>query len=115
MYAEPNREGWERTQARLRDMDRRMRMRGGRLLVAVWPLLVPGPGADPLGPAYESIAGACAASGIRSHDLRTALRGRPAAALWVHPLDHHPNELAHRLAAESLAPAVMALSHGGPS
>ena len=45
----------------------------------------------------------------------TALSGPPAASLWVHPLDHHPNELAHRLAAESLAPAVMALSPGGPS
>jgi len=66
MYAEANREGWERTQAHLRDMDRRMRERGG-----------------------------------------------PPASLWVYPLDHHPNEVAHRLAAESLAPAVRALA-GSP-
>ena len=33
----------------------------------------------------------------------------PASSLWVHPLDMHPNEVAHRLAAESLAPVVAAL------
>jgi hypothetical protein len=31
------------------------------------------------------------------------------AQLWVHPVDHHPNELAHRLAAESLAPVALGL------
>jgi lysophospholipase L1-like esterase len=115
MYGEPNREGWERTQARLREMDRRLRARGGRLLVAVWPLLVPSDAAPALGPAHEAIARACAAAGIRGLDLRPALAGRPPAALWVHALDHHPNELAHRLAAESLAPVVRDLAPGGAS
>ena len=50
MYAEPNREGWDRTQAHLREMDRRMRERGGRLLVADWPVLLPDASADPLAP-----------------------------------------------------------------
>jgi hypothetical protein len=27
----------------------------------------------------------------------------------VHPVDHHPNEVAHRLVAEALAPAVRRL------
>jgi hypothetical protein len=36
-------------------------------------------------------------------------RGRRTADLWVHPVDHHPNEVAHRLAAESLAPVVTRL------
>jgi lysophospholipase L1-like esterase len=113
MYAEPNREGWERTQAHLRDMDRRMRERGGGLLVADWPMLVGNDTALPLAPAHEAIAHACAAAGIPHHDLRPALSGPPPASLWVHPLDQHPNELAHRLAAESLAPVVRALAKGG--
>ena len=39
-------------------------------------------------------------------DLLEALRGRPESSLWVSPIDRHPNELAHRLAAEALAPVI---------
>jgi lysophospholipase L1-like esterase len=115
MYAAPNLEGWERTQAHLRDMDRRMRERGGRLLVADWPVLMERDAADPLAPAHAAIARACAAAGIAHHDLRAVLLGPDPASLWVHPLDQHPNEEAHRLAAESLVPAVRALGAAGPS
>jgi hypothetical protein len=38
------------------------------------------------------------------------MTGRSTAELWVHPVDHHPNEIAHRLAAESLAPVVTKLA-----
>ena len=110
MYGEANREGWQRTQAYLRDMDRRMRERGGRLLVADWPVLLADDSGRPLAPAHAAIARACAAAGIAHLDLRTALSGWPAESLWVHPLDQHPNDVAHRLAAESLAPAVRALA-----
>lgn len=112
MYAEPNREGWDRTQGHLRDMQRRMRERGGRLLVADWPVLVADT-RDPLAAAHQAIARACAAAGIPHHDLRAALSGRAPSSLWVHPLDQHPNEVAHALAAESLAPVVRALAAGG--
>lgn len=115
MYAEPNREGWRRTQDHLREMDRRMRERGGRLLVADWPVLAAGEAADVLAPAHDAIARACAAAGIAHHDLRPALRAAPPASLWVHPLDQHPNDAAHRLAAESLAPIVRALAGARPS
>jgi len=106
MYGEPNREGWERTQAYLREMNRRLRARGARLLVASWPLLVYLEGDDPFASVRAEVARACAAAGIPRHDLRPALRGRRASTLWVDPLDMHPNEVAHRLAAESLAPVV---------
>jgi lysophospholipase L1-like esterase len=115
MYAAPNREGWQRTQEHLRDMERRMRMRGGRLLVADWPVLMERATADPLAPAHAAITRACVAAGIAHHDLRAALLGPDPASLWVHALDQHPNEVAHRLAAESLAPAVKALAPAGPS
>jgi hypothetical protein len=106
LYGEPNREGWERTQAYLREMNRRLEERGAGLLVASWPLLVNLEGDDPFAAAAETIARFCLSAGISRLDLRPALRGRPTESLWVHPVDHHPNELAHRLAAESLAPAV---------
>lgn len=31
----------------------------------------------------------------RSVDLLDSLAHRPAGDLWVHPTDHHPNEVAH--------------------
>jgi hypothetical protein len=45
-------------------------------------------------------------AGIARLDLLPVLRGRPDQSLWVHPVDRHPNEVANRLAAESLAPVV---------
>jgi hypothetical protein len=109
LYGPANREGWARTQDDLRDMDRKMRERGGRFLVASWPLLVDLE-AYPFVAADEAVARFCAAAGIPRVDLRTALRGRPVDSLWVHPVDHHPNEVAHRIAAEALVAPVRALA-----
>jgi hypothetical protein len=110
MYGPANQAGWERTQAHLRDMHRRMEERGGAFLVASWPLLVGLEGEDPFADTTATIHRFLLAAGIPHHDLRPALAGHPSDALWVHPVDHHPNEVAHRLAAESLAPVVRSLS-----
>ena len=108
MYAEPNRAGWERTQQYLREMNERTRAGGGRFLVATWPLLV---ALDryPFADVHERIARFCLAAGIPQHDLLPVLRAHPTEGLWVHPVDMHPNEIAHRLAAESLVGPVLAL------
>jgi hypothetical protein len=106
MYGPPNREGWERTQGYLREMNRLTRERGARFLVASWPLIVDMEGEDPFKPATETVSRFCVTAGIPWHDLRPALRGRPTSSLWVHPVDMHPNDLANTLAAESLAPVV---------
>jgi hypothetical protein len=109
LYGPPNQEGWTRTQEDMRDMDRRMRERGGRFLVASWPLLVD---LDdyPFAAADEAVARFCAGAGIPRVDLRAALRGHAPPSLWVHPVDHHPNEIAHRLAAEALEKPVRGLA-----
>ena len=57
-------------------------------------------------PAHETIARFCLKEGIAHHDLLPVFRGQPSASFWVHPVDRHPNEKAHRLAAEALAPVV---------
>jgi len=36
-------------------------------------------------------------------DVLPAVMGRDAAELRVHPTDHHPNEIVHRIAGELLA------------
>jgi len=109
MYGEPNREGWERTQAYLREMNGRAQARGGRFLVASWPLLVGLEGRYPFADVSETIARFCLSAGIARHDLLSALYGHRDASLWVHPVDHHPNETAHRLAGESLVDPVRRL------
>jgi lysophospholipase L1-like esterase len=114
MYAEANRAGWATTQERLREMDRRTRAQGGRLLVATWPLLVGLMGRYPFEDTDAVIASFLDREGIARHPLLPALRGRPDESLWVHPVDRHPNEIAHRLAAQSLAPVVRALAEPEP-
>jgi lysophospholipase L1-like esterase len=107
MYTDANRDGWARTQDQLRDIQREATARGARFLVASWPLLVD---LDryPFAEAHETVARFCQSAGIARHDLLPALRGQRAEALIVNPADRHPNEIAQRLAAESLAPAVRA-------
>lgn len=109
MYREPNRLGWQRTQGYIGEMNRRTLVQGGRFLVASWPLMVHLEGDDPFADVSQTIAHFCLAAGIPHHDLRAAFGGRPTETLWVHPVDMHPNEIAHRLAAESLAPVVRSL------
>lgn len=109
LYGEANRAGWERTQGFLREMNRRVGERGGRFLVALWPLIVDLEGAYPFADIESTISRFCLAAGIAEQPLRLAFRGHRTGALWVDPADHHPNEIAHRLAAEHLLPVVRAL------
>jgi hypothetical protein len=105
LHGEPNREGWARTQGYVRAMQDQIAASGGRLLVMTWPLLV---SLDdyPFADVEATVATFLDGAGIPRHDLRPVLRDTPAPALWVHPLDRHPNEVAHRKAAESLLPVV---------
>jgi hypothetical protein len=107
LYGEANREGWAATRGQIAGMSRRMQERGGAFLLAAWPLLAGLEGDYPFAAVHETIRRFCLESGVAHHDLLPVLRGRPSESLWVHPLDHHPNEEAHRRAAESLASVVL--------
>ena len=109
LYAEPNREGWERSKAYIGEMNRRMRLRGGHFQVATWPILAYLDGDYPFQRVHDAVGRFCLAAGIPWVDLLPGLRGRPAADLWVHPIDAHPNAIAHRLVADHMAPAVRRL------
>jgi hypothetical protein len=108
LYAEANHEGWQRTQDHLRQIQRRASVQGAGLLVVSWPLLVR---LDryPFAEADQAVARFCREAGLARHDLLPVLRALPAEALIVHPADRHPNEVAHRLAAESLQPVVTSM------
>jgi len=106
MYGEPNREGWERTQGFIRDMNQRMRERGSRFVLMSWPLLVGVDGSYPFVPIHETMRRFCVKEGIEYLDLLDAFRGLKSESLWVHPVDRHPNDVANGLAMEALLPVV---------
>jgi lysophospholipase L1-like esterase len=109
MYGPRNQAGWDATKRYLAKMHEQMDARHGRFLVALLPLLVKSSGPYPFaGPAAE-IRRACAESNIPFVDLGDSVRGEDAAALWVHPVDMHPNARAHALFAASLHASVVAL------
>jgi hypothetical protein len=91
-------------------MDRRMRERGGRFLVMVWPLLVGLDRGYPFEDVHRTLGEFFTAAGIAHHDLLPVLRGRRPESRWGSPVAMHPNEEANRLAAESLAPVVRSLA-----
>ncbi len=109
MWGEPNREGRDRTFGYLREMNRRLRERGARLLVAPWPLFVGLEKGYPFTPVHDEIRHFCLREGIPHHDLLALFQGRASESFWVHPVDRHPNELAQRMAAEDLEPVVRKL------
>jgi hypothetical protein len=106
MYEEPNHSGWVVTQELIRRMQRGTRSARGRFVLLSWPLLVhldryPFAGVD------ETIGRFCEEAHIERVDLLPVLRGRSTETLWVHPVDRHPNEIAHRLAAETLRAVLL--------
>jgi lysophospholipase L1-like esterase len=108
LHGPPNADGWAATRAHLAGMAQAARQGGFRLVVVLWPLIVGPREQRELEPVYEAMAAAVRDAGLPLHDLRPALAGHPAPSLWVHPVDMHPNEEAHRLAADSLVPFVRA-------
>jgi lysophospholipase L1-like esterase len=109
MWSDANAEGRDRTFGYVRDMNRRLQERGARLLVAPWPLFVGLERAYPFQPIHDTIARFCLQSGVAHHDLLPVFLGQPSDLFWVHPVDRHPNEIAHRMAAEDLLPMVKKL------
>jgi hypothetical protein len=111
MWGEGNPQGWARTQELIRHMARRTNREGARFVVAIWPLFVGLEGPYPFAPVHETIGRFCVGAGIPVHDWLPTFLGRRSSELWVHPVDRHPNEIAHRMAATSLAPVVLRLAH----
>lgn len=96
-------ERWEACREALRGMERISREDGFRFVVVVFPILWGLDGDYPFEDLHRMIADACRESDIEHVDLLDTFRNRRSESLWVHPTDQHPNEIAHRLAAECIA------------
>jgi hypothetical protein len=90
--------------ARLNDQ---VRADGGQLFVAVLPLLYD-MSHYPFQAIHDQLATLHTTHGIEIVDMLAPLQDTPAEALWVHPSDHHPNEVAHSKMAGHLARSLRA-------
>ncbi|MBI5843487.1 MAG: SGNH/GDSL hydrolase family protein [Deltaproteobacteria bacterium] len=87
--------------AALSAIDSTVSVQGGRLAVALFPLLYDFQN-YPFSEIHKKIEMFCREKGILLIDLLPAFRACRAEDLWVHPTDHHPNELGHKIAADEI-------------
>jgi lysophospholipase L1-like esterase len=109
MYGPGNARGWADTQAALRRLHQAIATQGAQMLVVTWPLLVDLDGDYPFTRVHGTLRDFFLQAGIHHLDLLDALRGRRNRDLWVHDLDHHPNEVALGVAASRIESFVRAV------
>lgn len=105
-YADPAR--WGEQRAVVAAMDGLIRGAGARLLVVILPDIRGLARKEyPFAALHRQLADFLTETGIPWMDLRDSFRKHPPEELQVHPVDHHPNEIAHRIIAEEVHRAIM--------
>lgn len=94
---------WEEARGRIPRLREMADHDGFEIVALIFPLLYKLDGGYPLEREHEEVRTAFADAGIEVLDLLDTYRSHRAPELWAHPVDHHPNELAHAIAAERLA------------
>ncbi len=79
-----------------------------RFIVMLWPLFVR---LDeyPFKDIHKRLASGLKERGVEVLDLLTVFEGQPTDELYVHIMDRHPNEIAHKMAADALADRLKSL------
>jgi lysophospholipase L1-like esterase len=95
--------GMTKTWDTIATMDRLQKQQGKRFLVVIFPLFEKCDGDYPYRSCHERVREELSKRDIAVFDLLPTYSKTPTADLWVHELDRHPNEVAHRLAAEAIA------------
>lgn len=95
-------EVWERQKERLTRMRDVVAAQGGRLSVVTWPMLQRLGGDYPFRETHEKLDAFWKSAGVAHLDLLGVFEDRSASDLVVGRLDAHPNEEAHRLAADAI-------------
>jgi len=99
--------GWLAMRSALRRVSEATSERGCRLIVALYPVLYRLDEGYPFERLHDTIRAFCESQGIEFVDLRAAFEGCSGPELWVHRLDQHPNEVAHRRAAELIGAMLL--------
>lgn len=98
--------GWQESRQALRAIVATCQSRRIPCIVLIFPILYQLNDRYPFMDMHRMIEREVLLAGGTSIDLFPLLKGRPAAALWVHPTDPHPNEIVHAIAAEALAARI---------
>ncbi len=93
---------WEICSSALLDIQRLCAEHGARFMVALFPFLVSLRKGYPFQPIHDQLREFCVSRRIPFLDLWAAFKNYDGPELWVHPVDQHPNEIAHDLAAREL-------------
>lgn len=101
LYAEDAR-WWRRNRESLRALVALCVEREIPCYVLGWPVFVQLDESYPFRAIHDQVGAIVEEAGGTWLDLEPVFRGQRASSLWVHPTDHHPNEIAHRIAAEAL-------------
>ncbi len=72
------------------------------IALVIFPELHELEGTYPFEDIHRLVIETCNRLGLPVIDLLPTFRGHQDESLWVHPSDHHPNEVAHRLAATAI-------------
>ena len=94
---------WQQCRAALADIAKITRERDINLLVVIFPFFIELNGDYPFQEIHDQVRGFCREQEIACLDLRDTYAAYSGPELWVHPTDQHPNELAHKLAAQAMA------------
>lgn len=100
--AQPGEVDWQVSAQALARAQQLSQERHFKLVLMLFPELIDLDATYPFAAIHAVIHDACGQLQIPLLDLLATYRGHDATQLWVHPTDHHPNEEAHRLAANAL-------------
>lgn len=102
ILGEKRSECWDRANATLLAIAQGCQQRGIDLLVVVFPLLVDLERSYPFTAEVDEIVRFCHQNRIDCINLLPTFLGKKSELLWSLPSDTHPNQVAHRLAAETI-------------
>jgi lysophospholipase L1-like esterase len=94
---------WRATQDGIRRLHELIEARGGRLIVAILPMLSQLGAGYPFRELHELVARFCADEGIECIDVLPALEGLDEREIWVHPTDQHANDAGQERIAAAIA------------
>ena len=93
---------WQRAQENLLSIRDETRERGAEFVLVIFPVLFELGDDYPLQAVVDEIERFGASNQIPTLSLLPAFRGEDASALWISPLDQHPNERGHAIAAQAI-------------
>lgn len=95
--------GWIASREAMLDIKRICKKNRIGVCVVIFPFYCELDGDYPFQPIHSAVKKHCQSNEIPVLDLRDSYRQFHGPELWVHPTDQHPNENAHKIAADAIA------------